>query len=62
MNISSNSEHIVIMNGVIAGISNEDIIKKINESREKRKELIKKAAKNIIIVIIISFLLYLLFK
>lgn len=62
MNTLTDSEHMVIMDGVISGISNEDINKKIEESRKKRKELIKKAAKNIIIVIIVSFLLYLLFK
>lgn len=60
--MTNDSEHIIIVDGIIAGISNEDINKKIQENREKRKELIKKTTRNIIIIIIISFLLYLLFN
>ena len=44
------------------GISNQNLLEKQKELKEKRAALLKKTATNIIIVIIISFLLYLLFK
>ena len=60
--MATDSEHVIIIDGVVSGISNEDINKKMQEEKQKRKEIIKKAARNIIIIIIISFLAYLLFK
>jgi hypothetical protein len=60
--MTTDSEHVIIIDGIVSGISNEDINKKMQEEKEKRKEIIKKAARNIIIIIIISFLAYLLFN